>query len=314
MVRVEVTEQSLRGQVDDRVFKQALALADRVAGLSTDGLLVEAIVAGIPVSVRIQRDGIEASCRCVVPGPCPHAVATALAWVRMGDDEQVADLFEVLRLQDRDWLVARLADLAEADPALAARLLAEAEAEDADAVGEVEDLRAEFEEVLGELADDASDHDYDEWYPDTEDLEELLDEAEALVDQAPDAVRELADRVIERIEHVLDVGNCYGGELPDALTRAEDLHLDACRAGSPAPERLAERLIKGALDSGWGSLGTALPEYADVLGAAGLARCRELLAQATGSDYKLRTLREALARAEGVTGAGADMLADQRNR
>jgi hypothetical protein len=39
----------------------------------------------------------------------------------------------------------------------------------------------------------ARDHEhYDEWYPDSGDLEELLGEAEVLVDEAPDAVRELA--------------------------------------------------------------------------------------------------------------------------
>jgi hypothetical protein len=56
--------------------------------------------------------------------------------------------------------------------------------------------------------------------------------------------------------------------------------------------RLAERLVNGTLRSGWGSLASALPEYAGVLGPTGLARCRELAAQATGTSDSLQTLRK----------------------
>jgi hypothetical protein len=179
---------------------------------------------------------------------------------------------------------------------------------------EVADLRAAFDEVLRDLGDEARNY-IDEWYPDTEQLEALLDDAEQLADDAPDAVRELADHLIESIARILDFGNCYG-DLTEALGRAEDLHLDACLAGSPDPVLLAERLIRGALDSGWGSFDTALPAYADLLGPTGMARYRELLAQASmqgdkSSDYKLRGLHEELARAEGGTDAVVAMLAQQ---
>lgn len=64
------------------------------------------------------------------------------------------DLFEVLRMQDPDWLATRLAELAAADPALAGRLLAEAEG--GEALEDVASLRAELDEVLDELEDEAS--------------------------------------------------------------------------------------------------------------------------------------------------------------
>ncbi len=133
MALVTITEESLREQAGDGVFEQALAMADKVAGLSADGPLIEAAVDGIPVSVRIGPRGIDARCGCPAPGPCPHAVAVALAWVRTGEDEQVTDLFETLRALDRDWLARQLAELAAGDPVLSARLL-EAAA-DADAAG-----------------------------------------------------------------------------------------------------------------------------------------------------------------------------------
>jgi hypothetical protein len=93
-----------------------------------------------------------------------------LAWVRTGTDADEPDLFEVLRMQDPDWL----AELAAADPALAGRLLAEAG--DGQALQDMAGLRAELEEVLDELEDEASSLGlYDEWYPDGEALDELLD-------------------------------------------------------------------------------------------------------------------------------------------
>jgi hypothetical protein len=165
------------------------------------------------------------------------------------------------------------------------------------------------------LAAEARDHEhYDEWYPDTGDLEVLLGEAGVLLDEAPDAVRELADFVIDGIERVLDFGSCYGADLADALARAQDLHLDACLAGWPDPARLAERLFRGALESGWGSFDDALPGYAEVLGAAGMARYEELLAHVAGPACELRGMRESLARARGGTDAVVDVLAQQAGK
>jgi hypothetical protein len=304
MALIEVTEEWVRGLVDNAVFEQAAQWTDKVTGLHVDGLLVEATVDGVPSGFRVLRRGIEGRCGCPLPAPCAHVIAVALAWARTGHEaEQSPELFEVLRVQDRDWLAARLAELAAADPAIAGRLLDAAE--DADVLTEAADLRADFDEVLDELEAEASDEgEYGEWYPDAEGLEVLFDDAEALIDDAPDTVRDLADHLIERIERILDYSNCYGGGMTEALTRAEDLHLDACREGSPDPVGLAERLVRGALDSGWGSLDSALPEYAEVLGTAGLARCKELVAQATGTSHSLQTLRNSLSRIEEGASSG----------
>jgi hypothetical protein len=62
--------------------------------------------------------------------------------------------------------------------------------------------------------------------------------------------------------------------------------------------RLAERLVTGALEGGWGVFTDGIVRYADVLGPAGLARCRELLARQTGKRHGLEELRASLARAE----------------
>ena len=125
----------------------------------------------------------------------------------------------------------------------------------------------------------------------------------------PDAVRELADHVITRIEGVLDYENCFGSDLTEALERAQELHLQACRAGSPDVSRLAGRLVTGALEGGWGVFTDGIARYADVLGPAGLARCRELLARQTGERHGLEELRASLARAE--KGLAQEPLAEE---
>jgi len=87
-----------------------------------------------------------------------------------------------------------------------------------------ESLRAELDDVLGELAEEAGDCDPDDgWYPDTSDLEDLLDEVEDLADEAPEAARELAGHAAGRIRDVLAAGNCLTDDLADALARAEEL-------------------------------------------------------------------------------------------
>jgi hypothetical protein len=91
-----------------------------------------------------------------------------------------------------------------------------------------ESLRAELDEVLGELAEEAGDCDPDDgWYPDTTNLDDLLDEVQDLADQAPEAARELAGHVAGRIREVLAAGNCLTDDLAGALTRAEELRQQA---------------------------------------------------------------------------------------
>src|SRR6266568_1038343 len=86
------------------------------------------------------------------------------------------------------------------------------------------ELRAELDDVLDELAEEAGDCDPDDgWYPDTSELEDLLDEVEELAEGTLAAVRDLAGHVAERIRQVLDAGNCLTGDLTDALARAEEL-------------------------------------------------------------------------------------------
>jgi hypothetical protein len=297
MAVIEVSEDWVRRVAGGEVFGLAAERAGKVSGLRADGLVVSAAVDGVPVSVRILPDGFAGECGCPADGLCAHAVAAVLAWVRTGTDADEADLFGILRMQDPDWLAGQLAELAAADPVLAGRLLAEAG--DGQALEDVADLRAELDEVLDELEGEASGLEgYDEWYPDGEALDELLDEAAEFVPDAPDAIRGLADHVITRTEALLNYENCFGGGITEALEKAQDVHLVACEAGTPDPRALAERLAAGALASGWGVFCDGPAKYARILGAAGLVRYRELLTDAPARQHGQDALWTSLHRAE----------------
>jgi len=179
MAQLEVTEESLRTTVDEAVFAQAVALADKVAAFSAVGPQVEAIVDGTEVSVRVKPSGLDARCACPAPysagAPCPHAVAAVLTWVRAGPDPAAG-------------------------------------------------LRAELDDVIAGLAAEAGDCDPDDgWYPDTSELEDLLDEVEDLASETPAAARELARYAAVRIGEVLAAGNCLTDDLADTLRRAQEL-------------------------------------------------------------------------------------------
>ena len=213
--------------------------------------MISATVDSVRSACGFSWTGSAGECECPADGLCAHAVAAVLAWVRTGTDADEPDLFEVLRMQDPDWLATRLAELAAADPSLAERLLAEAE--DGQALEDVAGLRAELDEVLDELEDEASSLGlYDEWYPDGEALDELLDEAAEFVPDAPDAdpgtrrSRDHPDRAAAELRELL-----WRGDHRSA-GEGQDVHLAACEAGTPDPEALAERLATGALQSGWG--------------------------------------------------------------
>ncbi|TDC85592.1 hypothetical protein [Actinomadura sp. 7K507] len=259
MASVEISEQMVRSQAGEETFELGRSLADRgqVGAVTADGTRVGASVGDVAVNLRITTAGVGADCArtdCAgeVAELCEHAVAVALTWLRSGIERPGQDLLTVLRSKDPGWLAARLTDLAADDPVLTARLLAEAGGPDAPAV---HTLREDLEGVVAEMTAERDDGHYDvfdEWYPDTEELEEVLDDIEDLLDRAPDAVADLAEHAVRLLGEAIGDG-CHGHELPDVLARAADLHLDACRAGAPDPVALAERLLTGALNSGWGT-------------------------------------------------------------
>ena len=114
-------------------------------------------------------------------------------------------------------------------------------------------LRAELDNVLAGLAAEAGDCDPDDgWYPDTSELEDLLDEVEDLAEHQPDAARELAGHVAARVTEVLAAGNCLTDDLADTLARAQELR------GDDAPDLHRDTIAPVAgedIDAQWQRVG-----------------------------------------------------------
>src|ERR1700749_4607460 len=93
-------------------------------------------------------------------------------------------------------------------------------------------LRAGLDDVLAGLAAEAGDCDPDDgWYPDTSELDDLLDEVEDLAGQAPDVARGLAGHAAARIREVLAAGNCLTDDLADTLARVQELQASGLDRG-----------------------------------------------------------------------------------
>jgi uncharacterized Zn finger protein len=192
MTVIEISEDRLRRTAGDDVFGQAEELAGKVTGLRPDGLAVTATVDGQPVSVRFSPEAITGVCDCPAGGLCAHATAAALAWVRAGSEDDGSD-------------DTGLEDTAE----LRAELRGELDALERDAAS-------------GDLAHD--------WYPDTDDLTEMLDDAADLLAEDPEGIRALSDDVITRIQAIMRYERHHGDELSDALKQARELRSAADEA------------------------------------------------------------------------------------
>jgi uncharacterized Zn finger protein len=177
VAQIEVTEDSVREQVDSEVFARAERLAGGVSGLTVTGTLIAAVVDGVTVAARVGPAGLDGTCACPDPVPCAHAVSAVLAWVRSSageasagdtgaaDWEEASLLAEVedaladgeLDVDFLDELVDDIEDLLDEDPAavrdLADRVMNLLEARDdaglTDLLERVEELWLEARQVAG---------------------------------------------------------------------------------------------------------------------------------------------------------------------
>ena len=132
MARIEVTEESLRTIAGEDVFAQAVALAAKVRDLcgGAAGRGDRGRRRGQHPSAR--RPG--RALRLPGGGPCPHAIAAVLTWVRAGPD-----LAAELRAELDDVLDELAAEAGDCDP------------DDGwyPDTGELEDLLDEVEDLAG---------------------------------------------------------------------------------------------------------------------------------------------------------------------
>lgn len=281
MARLVLDHDLVRALAGDRYYARGVAYQREgaVATLHTGPSTVDATVVGThPYRVRatLTAAGLEATCSCPlgVDGVfCKHAVAVALAWLEeAGDDRPAPDLAAFLARQPTSWLVDRLLRVAAADPVLRAEwetLASQGQASGIDLAG----FRRQLERAL--IVPEYLDWDETGGYVHSAyqvltSIEDLLASglAASSVELAEDALR-LMEPAVEVVDQ--------NGEMTDLLEAAQDLHLRACQVARPDPVVLAERLTRWSIDSEWGVFANATRDYADVYGAAGLRRCREVV-------------------------------------
>ncbi|MGZ3142688.1 SWIM zinc finger family protein [Lentzea chajnantorensis] len=285
-----VSQSTVRELAGAKSFErgQRYFAAGQVRRVAVSGSTVNATVDGTRsyrVRLDLTRTGLRGSCSCPYGADgmfCKHCVAASLAWLEQGGEvgePRSAPLTEkrlraFLRGCDQEWLVEQLMTAAKSDRLLRARLAAAAGHADA---FDDQDIRNRLERAI-----DIPDYvEYAEAYGYFLHVGEALDEVERLIGAGfADAAITLAEYALELLESSGEHVDDSDGGLSEAIARAEEIHLAACEAGSPDPVELAERLFTRAVDSEYEVFFGALPEYEEVLGAAGTARYRELVEKA----------------------------------
>ncbi len=216
-------------------------------------------------------------------GFCKHMVAVGLAANAASGDvqaawvDQFARIGAYLKTRDVDTLARMILDLAGHDTALLNKLeLASAAAEPDGGKLEAR-LSAAIEDAL-DLSDYLDHRAAPEWANGVADvlsvLEDLADGEHAAL------VIDLAERVIEGVEEAIESIDDSDGNCGGLLHRAAQIHLAAARVAKPDPLTLARDLFFRAMADDYGTFGGAAIDYADVLGAAGLAEYRRLALEA----------------------------------
>ncbi|MGW0584290.1 DUF6880 family protein, partial [Streptomyces sp. NPDC002920] len=112
----------------------------------------------------------------------------------------------------------------------------------------------------------------------------------------------LAEESIRALGEAYEEIDDSDGVVGQAVAAVAETHLEACGVARPDPERLAEWLVGHVLGDGNDATDLDPLDYADVLGQAGLARLRQLAAEArrrSPRGWAERYLMERLVKAEG---------------
>lgn len=221
------------------------------------------------------------SCSCPVGsdgGFCKHCVAVALVAsgtaARDTGDEPVADVAGYLRDLEHEQLVDLVLDLASNDELLAGRLQLAATRAQATGTPPLRPFRDAIDGVFVT-------HDYVDYrsaYDFASNIDAVLDSLdELLADGHAEAVIELAEHALVRVEDAVGYVDDSDGWLGGIAERLVDLHLAACSEAQPDPNELAERLFQAELTAEtFDVFHAAASTYADVLGVTGLATYQRL--------------------------------------
>ncbi|MCT9005728.1 SWIM zinc finger family protein [Streptomyces rhizosphaerihabitans] len=309
-------EDELRALAGDRSFERGLGYLDAVSGLDVGDDSVTAVVQGTDgYEVELTLGGhIGVLGRCDCPygqegNFCKHCVAVGLTVLRQAEEiprqraaarTRASGLEAWLTALSRDELLALVREQVAGDRELRRRLELRAAAARSD-LGTVRDR------VLALLDPRPfARYGYVEYDAAPGYARQVQEAADAL--RALSAGGQSACAVGLAEEAIRALGEAYGeiddsdGVVGQAVAAVAEAHLEACSVARPDPERLAEWLVGHVLGD-WNDATDLDPlDYADVLGHTGVARLRQLAAEArrrSPRGWAERYLMERLVHAEG---------------
>lgn len=259
----------------------------RVKRLSVSDHSATAVVQGTDryrVELTLSDDGeLTWTCSCPVGvdgGFCKHRVAVALV-VRgeqadeSVDEEAAVDVVAYLRSLDHERLVELVCELAANDELLDARLRLDAVRT---ATGITSPPLRAFRDAIDTAFVTGDYVDYRNAYDYSQNIDRVLDSLQALLDDGhPEAVIELCEHALVRLEDAVGYVDDSDGWLGSVADRIGDLHLASCTQARPDPVALAERIFAAELNAEtFDVFHGAAVTYAEVLGADGLAAYRRL--------------------------------------
>jgi hypothetical protein len=262
------------------------------------------VVGGDVYEVRLYaRDdgelGFECDCPVGYDGVfCKHAVATALAWFAQDDAAedkgaassaqeetghipsttatprpprtQAAIIARYVLELDEDELRQLLIGACQTDKALRDKLLLRAQTTKGSDLSALKSAARQATRTSGFL----------DWREAATFGEQLGELAELLRQRIADGDA----RLIPIIEDAIHQAEASLGQLDDSngevypnIEALQEVHLAACKALHPDPVALAERLYRYQMAGDWDTFYQVLPQYAEPLGATGLARYEALL-------------------------------------
>ncbi|MFD4256211.1 SWIM zinc finger domain-containing protein [Streptomyces sp. NPDC058534] len=307
-------EDDLRAVAGARSFERGLGYLDAVSGLEVGESSVTAVVHGTDVyevELTLGGDDSPPSGWCDCPygqegNFCKHCVAVGLTVLRRAKTiphqraaarARASGLEAWLTALSRDELLALVREQIAEDRGLRRRL-------ELRAAAACSDLGTVRERVLA-LIDLRPFARYE--YADAPGYaQQVAEAAAALCALTADGRAAQAVGLAEEAIRVL--GEAYGeiddsdGVVGEAAAAVAEVHLEACAVACTDPEHLAEWLVGQVLGDGNDVTDLDPLDYAEVLGSSGLARLRQLAAEARRrrpSGWAERYLMERLVEAEG---------------
>ncbi|MDH6432441.1 putative Zn finger protein [Streptomyces sp. SAI-144] len=313
-------EDDLRALAGARSFERGLGYLDAVSGVEVGDGSVTAVVHGTDVydvELTLGRgDGVSGWCDCPYGQEgnfCKHCVAVGLTVLGQAESiprqraaarARASGLETWLTALSHDELLALLRERIGEDRELRRRLELRAAAARSD-TGAVRDR------VLA-LIDPRpfARYGYIEYADAPGFARQVKEAADALRTLASAGMAGQAIGLAE--EAIRALGEAYGeiddsdGVVGQAVAAVVEAHLEACDVGRPDPERLAEWLVGRVLGDGNDATDLDPLDYAEILGPTGLARMRQLAAEArrrSPRGWAERHLMERLVKTEGDTDA-----------